>query len=363
MDMKPGLEGVAAAETKISLVDGERGRLIYRGHRAEDLARTRSPEEVAFLLWNGTLPDPDEREAVRRQWAGARVLPGYLKGLIAAIPREVQMTDVLRTAVSAMGDASFEGPPTPEQAIRIAALLPSIIAFRRHHLAGTEPPAPRPDLSHVAHYLYLLRGEVPSPAHVRALEAYFVLTAEHGMNASTFAARVVTSTRSDLISAVVAAIGALKGPLHGGAPAGVESMLDEIGTEKRIKPWIRERLERNERLMGFGHRIYRTEDPRAAALREIAVRLAAGEPWLSLAVRVEEEALRLLEEYKPGRRIRTNVEYYAAALFRAVGLPRELFTPTFICSRIVGWAAHAMEQAEHNRLIRPDAVYIGPLPD
>jgi len=142
MGMKPGLEGVAAAETKISLVDGERGRLIYRGHRAEDLARTRSPEEVAFLLWNGTLPDPDEREAVRRQWAGARVLPGYLKGLIAAIPREVQMTDVLRTAVSAMGDASFEGPPTPEQAIRIAALLPSIIAFRRHHLAGTEPPAP-----------------------------------------------------------------------------------------------------------------------------------------------------------------------------------------------------------------------------
>src|SRR5690606_31448707 len=167
-----------------------KGRLIYRGHRAEDSARTRSPEEVAFLLWNGTLPDPDEREAVRRQWAGARVLPGYLKGLIAAIPREVQMTDVLRTAVSAMGDASFEGPPTPEQAIRIAALLPSIIAFRRHHLAGTEPPAPRPDLSHVAHYLYLLRGEVPSPAHVRALEAYFVLTAEHGMNASTFAARV-----------------------------------------------------------------------------------------------------------------------------------------------------------------------------
>ena len=184
------------------------------------------------------------------------------------------------------------------------------------------------------------------------------------MNASTFAARVVTSTRSDLISAIVAAIGALKGPLHGGAPSGVESMLDEIGTEERIEPWIRKRLEQNERLMGFGHRVYKTEDPRAAALREIAVDdLAAGEPWLRLAVEVEKEALRLLKEYKPGRRIHTNVEYYAAAVFRAVGLAKELFTPTFICSRIVGWAAHAMEQADRNRLIRPDALYIGPLPD
>jgi citrate synthase len=362
LSVKPGLEGVVAAETKISHVDGERGRLIYRGHRAEDLARTRSLEEVAFLLWNGVLPDSGERETIRREWASARVLPGYLKDLIAAIPREVEMTDVIRTAVSALGSASFEGPPTREQAIRIAAVLPTIIAFRRHHLAGSEPPEARSDLSHVAHYLYLLRGEVPSPAHVRALETYFVLTAEHGMNASTFAARVVTSTRSDLISAIVAAIGALKGPLHGGAPAGVESMLDEIGAEERIEPWIRKRLERNERLMGFGHRIYKTEDPRAAALREIAVRLAAGEPWFRLAVRVEEEALRLLGEYKPGRRIHTNVEYYAAAVFRAVGLPKELFTPTFICSRIVGWAAHAMEQAESNRLIRPDAVYIGPMP-
>jgi citrate synthase len=362
LSVKPGLEGVVAAETKISHVDGERGRLIYRGHRAEDLVRTRSLEEVAFLLWNGVLPDSGERETVLREWASARVLPESLKDLIAAIPREVEMTDVLRTAVSALGSASFEGPPTREQAIRVAAVLPSIIAFRRHHLAGSEPPEPRSDLSHVAHYLYLLRGEVPSPAHVRALEAYFVLTAEHGMNASTFAARVVTSTRSDLISAIVAAIGALKGPLHGGAPSGVESMLDEIGSEERIEPWIRKRLERNERLMGFGHRIYKTEDPRAAALREIAVRLADGEPWFRLAVRVEKEALRLLEEYKPGRRIHTNVEYYAAAVFRAVGLPKELFTPTFICSRIVGWAAHAMEQAESNRLIRPDAVYIGPLP-
>jgi len=363
MSVKPGLEGVVAAETGISLVDGERGRLIYRGHRAEDLIHTLSVEEVAYLLWNDRLPDSSEREAVRNAWAEARVLPESLKSLIAAIPREVEMTDVIRTAVSAMGDTSFGWPPTREQAIRIAAVLPSIIAFRRHHLAGTEPPEPRRDLSHVAHYLYLLQGKVPSPAHVRALEAYFILTAEHGMNASTFAARVVTSTRSDLISAVVAAIGALKGPLHGGAPSGVDSMLDAIGAEGRIEPWIRERLERNERLMGFGHRVYKTEDPRAAALRDIALRLAAEESWFRLAVQVEKEALRLLEEYKPGRRIHTNVEYYAAAIFRAVGLPKELYTPTFICSRVVGWAAHAMEQAARNRLIRPDSVYTGPLPE
>jgi len=363
MSVKPGLEGVVAAETGISLVDGERGRLIYRGHRAEDLIHTLSVEEVAYLLWNDRLPDSSEREAVRNAWAEARVLPESLKSLIAAIPREVEMTDVIRTAVSAMGDTSFGWPPTREQAIRIAAVLPSIIAFRRHHLAGTEPPEPRRDLSHVAHYLYLLQGKVPSPAHVRALEAYFILTAEHGMNASTFAARVVTSTRSDLISAVVAAIGALKGPLHGGAPSGVDSMLEAIGAEGRIEPWIRERLERNERLMGFGHRVYKTEDPRAAALRDIALRLAAEESWFRLAVQVEKEALRLLEEYKPGRRIHTNVEYYAAAIFRAVGLPKELYTPTFICSRVVGWAAHAMEQAARNRLIRPDSVYTGPLPE
>lgn len=363
MSVKPGLEGIVAAETEISLVDGEGGRLIYRGYRVEDLANNHIPEEVANLLWKGSLPDVSEREAIRHKWAKGRVLPGFLKDLIATIPREVEMTDVIRTAISALGGASFDGLSTEEQAISIASMLPSIIAFRLYHLAGSEAPEPRFDLSHVAHYLYLLQGKVPNPAHVRALEAYFVLTAEHGMNASTFTARVVTSTQSDLISAIVAAIGALKGPLHGGAPSGVERMLDEIGGEDRIESWIRDRLEQGERLMGFGHRIYKTEDPRAAALREIAVRLAAEEPWFRLAVQVEKEALRLLEEYKPGRRIYTNVEYYAAAIFRAVGLPKELFTPTFICSRIIGWAAHAMEQAARNRLIRPDSVYIGPLPE
>jgi citrate synthase len=362
MKVKPGLEGIVAAETGISLVDGEKGRLIYRGCRAEELAGARSFEEVAHLLWKGRLPDTAERERERRRWAEARVVPAFLQELIAGIPRETAMMDVIRTAVSALGSPSFEGPPTEEQAIRIASLLPTIIALRLHHLKGSEVPKPRPDLSHAAHYLYLLQGKVPAPAHVRALEAYFVLTAEHGMNASTFTARVVTSTRSDLISAIAAAIGALKGPLHGGAPSGVESMLDEIGTEERIEPWIREQLAKGDRLMGFGHRIYKTEDPRAAALRDIAVRLAAEEPWFRLAVQVEKEALRLLEEYKPGRRIRTNVEYYAAAIFRAVGLPRELYTATFLCSRVVGWAAHAMEQAAHNRLIRPDSVYTGPVP-
>jgi citrate synthase len=209
----------------------------------------------------------------------------------------------------------------------------------------------------------MLKGTDPSPAHVRALDAYLILTQEHGMNASTFAARVVTSTRSDLVSAVTAAIGALKGPLHGGAPSEVTAMIEAIGTKENAEPWMRRALENGERLMGFGHRVYKTLDPRASALRTVASELAADDPWFELATHVEQVALRLLAEHKPERKLNTNVEFYAAAVMRAVGLPDELFTPTFAMSRTVGWCAHVMEQAANNRLIRPESIYVGKMPE
>jgi citrate synthase len=203
---------------------------------------------------------------------------------------------------------------------------------------------------------------VPEGAHTEALSAYLILTMEHGMNASTFSARAVASTESDLISAIVGAIGSMKGPLHGGAPSGVTDMLEAIGTKEQAEPWLRAALQRGERLMGFGHRIYKTTDPRAIALSEVTRRVAGEDPWLDLANHVEETAQALLAEFKPHRRLYTNVEFYAAAVMRAIGLPSELFTPTFTASRMVGWTAHVLEQATVNRIFRPQSTYVGPMP-
>ncbi|SFV00227.1 citrate synthase/methylcitrate synthase [Alicyclobacillus macrosporangiidus] len=356
-----GLEGVVAAETELSLVDGERGHLVFRGHWARELARSRSFEDVAHLLWTGRLPAPEEAAAWQAQMAAARTLPEHVYRVMDALPAGLDMMSVVRTAVSALG-AAQDWPPSLADAIRFTAAVPTIIAYRHARNEGRSPVAPRPDLPHVANYLYMLTGRHPAPDHVRALEAYLVITMEHGMNASTFTARVVTSTQSDMASALSAAIGAMKGPLHGGAPAGVMDMLEQIGTPERAESWIRSALARGERLMGFGHRVYKTTDPRALALRDVVTELAGEDPWFSLATQVEDVAIRLLEEHKPGRRLYTNVEYWAAAVLRAVGIPKPLYTATFTASRTVGWTAHILEQAAHNRLIRPQSVYVGPMP-
>ncbi|MCK9905554.1 citrate synthase/methylcitrate synthase, partial [Frankia sp. Cpl3] len=230
---------------------------------------------------------------------------------------------------------------------------------RQARLNGKEPLAPNADLDHTANYLYMLKGEVPKDAHVRALDAYLILTQEHGMNASTFAARVVSSTRSDLVSAITAAIGALKGPLHGGAPSEVTEMIEAIGTKENAEPWMRKKLESGERLMGFGHRVYKTIDPRATALSGVASELSANDPWFDLATHVEKVGMELLKEFKPDRKLHTNVEFFAAAVMRAVGLDDSIFTPTFAVSRVVGWSAHVLEQAANNRIIRPQSNYTG----
>ncbi|MCY0884732.1 MAG: citrate synthase/methylcitrate synthase [Firmicutes bacterium] len=361
MTYVPGLEGVVAAQTGLSLVDGENGRLVYRGYWARDLAKQWSFEDVAYLLWYGSAPDAARSAAFRRDLASRRVLPAHVAAIIDLLPPDQDMMSVLRTAVSAMGVP--EPDPTLDQAATFLAVVPTIIAHRHARLQGKTPVPPDPSLSHVANYLYMLQGVRPTATQVRALEAYLILAMEHGMNASTFAARVVTSTRSDMASALTAAIGAMKGPLHGGAPSAVMDMLDQIGDLSQAEPWIRARLEAGERLMGFGHRIYKTEDPRAAALRDVVRELAGADAWFALAAGVEEVAVRLLQEYKPGRRLYTNVEYWAAAILRQVGMPPSLYTATFTASRVVGWTAHILEQAANNRLIRPQSEYVGPLPE
>ncbi|MGF7086185.1 citrate synthase [Kroppenstedtia sanguinis] len=361
MKVIPGLEGVAVTQTELSLVDGEKGQLIYRGYWAKKLAVSETFEAVVYLLWYGHLPGKAEERSFRELLASQRELSIPVLERLERLPREMDLMSVLRTMVSSLGIAE-ETPPTPAQAVSVLAKIPTLIAYRYHLLCGSPIPKIRRDLSHTAHYLYLLQGKEASLAQIRALEAYLILAVEHGMNASTFASRVVASTGSDLLSCLTAAIGALKGPLHGGAPSEVEGMLEAVESVEKAESWIRRRLEAGERLMGFGHRMYKTRDPRVEALRKVSEELSGEEPWFHLAVEVEEIALRLLEEYKPGRRLYTNVEFYAAAVLRAVGLSKELYTPTFTLSRTAGWCAHILEQVAHNRIIRPQSVYTGAMP-
>jgi citrate synthase len=355
---KGGLEGIVAATTALSKVEGTAGRLIYRGYNIHDLARTTSFEEVAFLLWFGRLPNVTELADLKQKLAAERTMPEAVTRVLSALPANAEPMDALRTAASAWGATTIKGKPTIEQAIALTARFPLFLAAFQRLRQGQKVLESRPALGHAANYLYLLTGKQPEEQHVKALDAYLVLLADHGMNASTFTARVVASTESDIVSATVAAIGALKGPLHGGAPSKVLDMLQAIGTVDNAESWLRNAMAHGERIMGFGHRVYKTEDPRAEELRDLA-RLADPQEFV-LARRVEELALALLEEQKPGRRLYTNVEFYSAVLLASVGLPGDLFTPTFAVSRAAGWTAHILEQVGNNRLIRPEADYTGP---
>ncbi len=246
------------------------------------------------------------------------------------------------------------------QALQTCAVIPTLLMALYRLNQGLEPVAPHPDLAYAANYLYMLTGEVPDPAHARAIEQYLISTIDHGFNASTFTARVITSTGADLGSAVVGAIGALSGPLHGGAPSRALDMLDAIGTPDRADGWIRDAVQRGERLMGFGHRVYKTDDPRSVMLRRVAEHL--GGPKVEFAKHVEKRAVAILAELKPGRKLYTNVEFFAGVVMDTVGMPRVMFTPTFASSRVIGWTTHVLEQAADNRLIRPAAHYVGPEP-
>jgi citrate synthase len=358
--LQKGLKGVVAAETLISHIDGEQGQLIYRGYEIRDLTKSFSFEEVAYLLWFGHLPDSDQLLFLKEQLKQNRELPKYMKEIINLLPPEMDLMSVIRTAISAEGGHSDYGwKPTISQAIRLTALTPTIIAYRKRQLERKEFVPPLHDLDHVENYLYMLTGSVPNAAHVKALETYMILTLEHGMNASTFAARVTASTESDLVSAATSAIGTMKGPLHGGAPSGVIELLNEVALVGDAEKVIREKLAKGEKLMGFGHRVYKTRDPRALSLKVKLLELVGQDEWLDLAMNVEETAVKLLEELKPGRSLYTNVEFYAAAIMKAINMDPELFTPTFTASRMVGWTAHILEQAENNTIFRPQSKYIG----
>jgi citrate synthase len=355
---KGGLEGIVAATTAISKVDGTAGRLIYRGYNIHDLARSTSYEEILHLLWFGQLPDTRQLADLKARLVAERTIPDPVMQALRSLPAEADPMDALRSAVSLWGALSITGQPTVDQAIALTARFPLFLAAFNRLRHGQEPLESQSELSHAANYLYLLTGQVPSDEHVRGLNSYLVLLADHGMNASTFTARIVASTESDIVSAIVAAIGALKGPLHGGAPSKVQDMLRAIGTVDNAESWLRDAIISGQKLMGFGHRVYKTTDPRAEELREMA-RVADPEGF-KLSRHVEERAQGLLDELKPGRRLYTNVEYYSAALMASVGLSGDLFTPTFGVSRVGGWTAHILEQVSNNRLIRPESDYTGP---
>ncbi len=361
-ELRVGLEGVAVAETKISCIDGENGQLIYRGELVENAIKERSFEDIAYLLWNSRYPTPEESEDFKNMLAKHRELPDYVKSVIKNLPRDMDCMSVLRTAVSSLKVQGASWPPTQSQAVEILAKAPTIIAYYYHNLKGEKEILPDPSLGHVENYLYMLMGKKPEHSHLRALETYLMLAADHDMNASTFTARVVTSTQGDFVSAIVAAIGALKGPLHGGAPSEVENMLDEIGSEEHAEAWIRSQLDKGERIMGFGHRVYKTYDPRAVALKAIVKQFSADNAMFKLSLAVEDKAIELLKEYKPGRKLFTNLEFWAAGVLRTINIPKDLYTPTFCTGRIAGWSAQILEQAEHNRIIRPGSVYIGKKP-
>lgn len=349
----PGLEGVLAGETALSRVDGANGRLIYRGYRIGDLVERGSYAAVANLLWTGEW-DPKHRLATGP-------IPGPVIDVLRALPTSAKPMDALRTAVSAWGATQdLPWPPTVEQARALTSFSPSALAAFVRIREDKAPIEPDPSLGLVEGFLYQLTGTPAEAGTARALDAYFIVGAEHGFNASTFTARVITSTRSDIASAVAGAIGTMKGPLHGGAPSEVVDQLSQVGSVEHAEQWLREALERGERLMGFGHRVYRAYDPRAAALRKVAEAMEHRPDWLELAIAVEDVALRILAEKHPDRALKTNVEYYAAPVLQGVGLSPDLFPATFSLARHAGWTAHVLEQAGDNRLIRPDVRYIGP---
>jgi citrate synthase len=355
-----GLEGVVIDDSSICMIDGNAGRLIYRGYDIHDLTANLTFEEVAYLLWYGELPTRTQLDDLKKQLSAERAIPANLKAMIRNLPRSSNTLDVLRTAISTLGTGVPLKKPDISDAITITAKIPTINAAFDRLRRGQEPVDPLPELGHAANYIHMLTGKEPDSIKADTLNKYLILLADHGMNSSTFTARVVASTWSDMYSAITAAIGALKGPLHGGAPAPVLQMLKDIGSPDRAESRIRNELKAGRRLMGFGHRVYRTTDPRAEILRDIASK-TADKKFFDLARHVEETALRVLQEEKLRKKLYTNVEFYSAVVMDSVGLPSDLFTATFAASRSVGWSANVLEQVANNRLIRPEIEYTGPL--
>jgi citrate synthase len=353
-----GLDGIAAAETVLSHVDGERGELIIAGERVGDLVRKNSFEGVTARLWSGGTGRPLTEANVRAALGAARERAFARLPELMGITRGLSIVDGFRAAIA--GLRAENG--LPHEATIVGA-FPVVAAALVQRARGGDPVAPDPTASHAADTLSMLLNRQPDPREVAALDAYFVTVSDHGMNASTFATRVVASTQADLFAAVTAGYCALTGPLHGGAPEPVLEMLDAIGTSERIKPWVDGALARGERLMGFGHKIYRVRDPRADVLKSAIEQLAGGGKGLPFAGEVEAYIREALRREKPDRPLDTNVEFFTAILLDALAIPRQAFTPIFAVARAAGWTAHAREQQRTGRLIRPSSAYIGPMPD
>lgn len=354
--MSPGLDGVVAAETVLSEVDGAAGRLIMRGFDLEEIAG-RSFESVLALLWQGFADLPASEPALRAELGRARLEAFAIVRELMPAARQLTAVEALRLMLAALPDRAT----TPHHILATAAVPVFTSAIARSH-RGQEPVAPDADLGQAADFLRMMRGADARDDEVKALETYLVSVADHGLNASTFAARVIASTRAGLFSAVVGALCALKGPLHGGAPGPVLDMLDAIGSHDNIRPWLTDALAKGERLMGFGHRVYRVRDPRADVLKAVSQALRHGDNRIAFAEEVEKVALELLRERRPGRGLDTNVEFYTALVLEALSLPRDSFTNVFAVGRVAGWTAHILEQERSGRMIRPQSHYVGPAP-
>ncbi|WP_346927117.1 citrate/2-methylcitrate synthase [uncultured Arthrobacter sp.] len=364
-EIKKGLAGVVVDYTAVSKVNPDTNSLLYRGYPVQELAANCSFEEVAYLLWNGELPTPEQlAEFTARERAGRAIDP-VVKQVVDALPTTSHPMDVCRTAASVMGarhplaeDSSREA--NMAKAVDLFAAMPAIVAYDQRRRHGQDVVAPRDDLGYSANFLWMAFGEEPVQEVVEAFNVSMILYAEHSFNASTFTARVICSSGADVAAAVVGGMGALSGPLHGGAPSRALDLLDAIGTAENARPYLVDAVTKGEKIMGFGHRVYKTDDPRSTFLRGVAERIGAEK--IDFAKAVERTVVEVLAELKPGRDLYANVEFYAGVVMDHCGLPRELFTPTFASSRVIGWCANILEQAADNRIIRPSARYVGPPP-
>jgi citrate synthase len=358
---KAGLEDVVANTSEICFIDGHEGRLVYRGYNVADLAETTSFEEVVYLLWKGDLPTKTQLTQLRAELAESAPLSPPVKSLLKSLPHETHPMDALRTAVSLAGiydpdGASMSPEANHRKAVRLVAQVPNIVAAFDRIRNNQEPVEPDGSLSLPENFLYMLHGSRPKPLHARVFNTALILHADHELNASTFSARVTAGTLSDIYSAITSAVGTLKGPLHGGANEQVMYMLEKIGTVENTRPWIENALAHKEKIMGFGHRVYRTEDPRAVILRRLSKDVgedAHDLKWYHMLNEVREAIM-------SSKKLYPNVDLYSGSVYKQMGIPTDIFTPVFAVSRIAGWTAHVLEQYQNNRLIRPRAEYTGP---
>lgn len=360
-----GLRDVVAAPSRICYIDGDQGILVYSGYNIHELATNSTFEETVFLLWNGRLPKQDELDELKKALTAERHIPAELVSLVKSFPKNAVPMDSLRTAVSSLAfydperhDTSLES--SKRKAIRLTAKIPTIVAAIDRIRNGKEPLAPKNELSHAANFLYMLNGKDPLDVETKAFDIALILHADHEFNASTFAARVTAGTLADMYASITSAIGALSGPLHGGANEQVMKMLLEIGSLDNVDAYVAKRMTDGKKIMGIGHAVYRTEDPRATYLRKMSEEIGKRQgdtKWFDMSHRIEEIVVgEMMKKEKP---IRANVDFYSASTYYMLGISMDLYTPIFALSRISGWTAHVLEQYENNKLIRPRSDYTG----